>query len=65
MPSPARVNGVKIDSRSPEHPYQQFARQLWEQIESGKITSALSSITDLTAERVWPSAARAAPSASS
>jgi DNA-binding GntR family transcriptional regulator len=39
---------VKIDPRSPEHPYQQLAGQLREQIESGKITSQLPSITDLT-----------------
>jgi DNA-binding GntR family transcriptional regulator len=39
---------VKIDPQSPEHPYQQLARQLREQIETGKITSQLPSITVLT-----------------
>jgi GntR family transcriptional regulator len=41
---------VKIDPQSPEHPYQQLARQLREQIESGEITSQLPSITDLTTQ---------------
>lgn len=41
---------MKIDPQSSEHPYQQRARQLREQIESGKITSHLPSITDLTAQ---------------
>jgi GntR family transcriptional regulator len=39
---------VKIDPQSTEHPYQQLARQLREQIEIGKITSQLPSITVLT-----------------
>ena len=34
----------------PDHPYQQLARQLREQIESGKITSQLPSIANLTAQ---------------
>ena len=51
--------------RPDKHPYQQLARQLREQIESGKITSALSSITDLAAETGLAVGARAAPSASS
>lgn len=41
---------MKIDPQSPEHPYQQLARQLREQIETGKITSQLPSITVLTEE---------------
>ena len=41
---------VKIDPQSPEHPYQQLARQLRQQIETGKIVSQLPSITDLTAQ---------------
>jgi DNA-binding GntR family transcriptional regulator len=39
---------VKIDPLSPEHPCQQLARQLREQVESGKIASQLPSITNLT-----------------
>jgi DNA-binding GntR family transcriptional regulator len=50
MASPVRVATVDIDSRAPEHPYQQLAGQLREQIESGRITSQLPSITDLTAQ---------------
>jgi|HubBroStandDraft_6_1064221.scaffolds.fasta_scaffold320892_3 DNA-binding GntR family transcriptional regulator len=50
MASPAKLADVKIDPQSPEHPYQQVARQLREQIKSGKIDSQLPSITDLTAE---------------
>jgi GntR family transcriptional regulator len=41
---------VKIDPQSPEHPYEQLARQLREQVGSGRIASQLPSITDLTAE---------------
>jgi DNA-binding GntR family transcriptional regulator len=41
---------VKIDPQSPEHPYQQLARQLRDQIESGKSASQLPSITGLTAQ---------------
>lgn len=41
---------MKIDPQSSEHPYKQLARQLREHIESGKITSHLRSITDLTAQ---------------
>jgi DNA-binding GntR family transcriptional regulator len=48
MASTVRVKAVKIDSQSPEHPYEQLARQLREQIETGKITSQLPSITVLT-----------------
>jgi len=47
---PVKVPPVNIDPRSPEHPYQQLARQLREQIESGTITSQLPSITGLTAQ---------------
>jgi DNA-binding GntR family transcriptional regulator len=50
MASTVRLRAVKIDPRSPEHPYQQLARQLREQIESGKIAAHLPSITDLTAQ---------------
>jgi GntR family transcriptional regulator len=48
MPSSVSVVDVKIDPQSPEHPYQQLARQLREQIDSGEIVSQLPSITDLT-----------------
>ena len=41
---------MKIDPQSPEHPYEQLARQLRGQIGSGRIASQLPSITDLTAE---------------
>lgn len=41
---------MKIDPQSPVHPYEQLARQLREQIRSGKITSQLPSITYLTEE---------------
>jgi DNA-binding GntR family transcriptional regulator len=41
---------MKIDPRSPEHPYQQLAAQLREQIERGQITSQLPSISELTAQ---------------
>jgi GntR family transcriptional regulator len=41
---------VKIDPQSPEHLHQQLARQLRQQIETGKIVSQLPSITDLTAQ---------------
>jgi len=50
MASPARLVAVQIDPRSPEHPYQQLASQLREQIGSGKIASQLPSITELTEE---------------
>lgn len=40
---------MEIDARSPEHPYEQLAAQLREQIRRGEITSQLPSITDLTA----------------
>lgn len=50
MASLARLVAVQIDPRSPEHPYQQLARQLREQIGSGKIASQLPSITQLTEE---------------
>ena len=50
MPSPAKLAAVKIDPQSPEHPYQQLARQLRERIESGEITSQMPSITELTAQ---------------
>ena len=50
MASNVRVTTVDIEPRSPEHPYQQIARQLREQIESGRIPSKLPSITDLTAQ---------------
>jgi GntR family transcriptional regulator len=39
---------VQIDQTSPEHPYQQLAGLLRADIESGKITSQLPSITQLT-----------------
>lgn len=48
MSSTVSMRTVDIDPQSPEHPYQQLARQLREQIESGKITSQLPSITYLT-----------------
>ena len=48
MASPAKLTAVKIDLQSPQHPYEQLARQLREQIASGQITSQLPSITDLT-----------------
>jgi DNA-binding GntR family transcriptional regulator len=41
---------MKIDPRSPEHPYKQLAAQLRGQIERGQITSQLPSITELTAQ---------------
>lgn len=50
MSSPAKLVGVKIDPQSPVHPYEQLARQLQEQIESGRIAWQLPSITDLTEE---------------
>lgn len=50
MPSLAKLTDVKIDPESPVHPYEQVARQLREQIKSGKIDSQLPSITDLTAQ---------------
>ena len=50
MASTAKLMIVKIDPRSPEHPYQQLARQLRERIESGEITSQMPSITELTAQ---------------
>ena len=50
MPSPAKLTAVRIDPQSPAHPYQQVATQLRERIESGKITSQLPSITDMTAQ---------------
>jgi DNA-binding GntR family transcriptional regulator len=43
MASNVRVKAVKIDPQSPEHPYQQLARQLRQQIETGKIVSQLPS----------------------
>ena len=49
MSSTVSIGAVDIDPQSPEHPYQQLAGQLREQIESGKITSQLPSITYLTA----------------
>lgn len=39
---------MQIDVTSPEHPYQQLAGLLRADIESGKITSQLPSITELT-----------------
>jgi GntR family transcriptional regulator len=41
---------VQIDETSPEHPYLQLAGLLRADIESGKITSQLPSITQLTEE---------------
>jgi GntR family transcriptional regulator len=41
---------VKIDETSPEHPYVQLAALLRADIESGKITNQLPSITKLTEE---------------
>jgi GntR family transcriptional regulator len=41
---------VQIDQTSPEHPYLQLAGLLRAEIESGKITSQLPSITQLTEE---------------
>jgi GntR family transcriptional regulator len=41
---------VQIDQTSPEHPYLQLAGLLRVEIESGKITSQLPSITQLTEE---------------
>jgi GntR family transcriptional regulator len=41
---------MRIDPASAEHPYEQLARQLREQIGSGKITGKLPSITELTAQ---------------
>jgi GntR family transcriptional regulator len=41
---------VKIDETSPEHPYLQLAGLLRADIESGKITNQLPSITKLTEE---------------
>ena len=41
---------MRIDPGSPEHPYCQVAIQLREQIQCGKITRQLPSITELTAE---------------
>ena len=32
MSSPAKLTAVKIDPKSPEHPYQQLARQLRERM---------------------------------
>lgn len=39
---------VKIDPRSPEHPYVQLARLIRERIASGDIDSVLPSIMELT-----------------
>jgi GntR family transcriptional regulator len=41
---------VQIDETSPEHPYLQLAGLLRADIQSGKITSQLPSITQLTEE---------------
>ena len=41
---------MQIDETSPEHPYLQLAGLLRADIESGKITSQLPSITQLTEE---------------
>jgi DNA-binding GntR family transcriptional regulator len=41
---------VQIDETSPEHPYLQLAGLLRAEIQSGKITSQLPSITQLTEE---------------
>ncbi len=41
---------MQIDQTSPEHPYLQLAGLLRAEIESGKITSQLPSITQLTEE---------------
>jgi GntR family transcriptional regulator len=41
---------VKIDETSPEHPYLQLAGLLRADIESGKITNQIPSITKLTEE---------------
>lgn len=41
---------VKIDPRSPEHPYVQLADSLRERIKSGEIDSLLPSIMELTEE---------------
>ena len=41
---------MQIDETSPEHPYLQLAGLLRAEIESGKITSQLPSITKLTEE---------------
>jgi GntR family transcriptional regulator len=40
---------MQVDPRSPEHPYQQLAAQLRDQIRRGQIASQLPSITELTA----------------
>lgn len=50
MPIPAKLAAVKIDPQSPEHPYQQLAAPAAGADQSGKITSQLPSITDLTSE---------------
>ena len=39
---------VKIDPRSPEHPYVQLARLIRERVASGEIDSVLPSIMELT-----------------
>lgn len=46
----AKLVIMKIDPRSPEHPYQQLAAQLRDQIRFGQIASQLPSITELTAQ---------------
>ena len=48
MASPAKLAAVTIDPQSPQHPCEQLAGQLREQIGSGQIASQLPSITDLT-----------------
>jgi DNA-binding GntR family transcriptional regulator len=50
MASPIMLVAMKVDPRSPEHPYKQLAGELREQIGRGEITSQLPSITDLTAQ---------------
>jgi DNA-binding GntR family transcriptional regulator len=41
---------MQIDPQTPEHPYQQLAALLRDQIRAGQITSRLPSITALTEE---------------
>lgn len=50
MSSPAKLTAVKIDPRSPQHPYEQLASQLRRQITGGQISLQLPSITELTAQ---------------
>jgi hypothetical protein len=62
-PWQARLTAVKIDSQSPQHPYEQLARQLREQIASGQITSRLPRSPIWLRRPAWRQGPCGAPSA--